>query len=251
MEKLIFIASLLAKTPAKPKPQAKPQAQSAGLAESLGKYDLDQNKLINVTEAMAIQQAYKNNPQDPMLKKYDTDKNADLSDAEITKISPPKPMLLNQNPRSLRLKNQKRQKEANHSLPLVHASSPGDRLGREHCYKGKVPVATHVIKPVADHKLIANPEAGVVSLNLLHTRAVLRQQHAGVHCLGAFLTQPLCHRMQGATGVENVIQQQDVTSPNLRERAIQEIHPAGALGAAVVTRDIQALDLQRPRHPSE
>ncbi len=79
------------KAPAKPKPQAKPQAQPAGLAEFLGKYDLDKNKLINVDEAMAIQSAYKSNPQDPMLKKYDTDKNSELSDAEIMKISPPKP----------------------------------------------------------------------------------------------------------------------------------------------------------------
>ena len=89
---LIVIPNILAETPAKPKPQAKPQAPAGGLAEFLKKYDLDKNKLINVTEAMAIQQAYKDNPQDPMLKKYDTDKNADLSDAEIMKISPPKPM---------------------------------------------------------------------------------------------------------------------------------------------------------------
>ena len=55
------------------------------------KYDLDKNKLINVEEAMAIQSACKSNPQDPMLKKYDTDKNGELGDAELMKITPPKP----------------------------------------------------------------------------------------------------------------------------------------------------------------
>ena len=55
------------------------------------KYDLDQNKILNVTEARTIQEAYKNNPQDPLLKKYDANKDAQLSDAEIMKISPPPP----------------------------------------------------------------------------------------------------------------------------------------------------------------
>lgn len=54
------------------------------------KYDLDHNKIINLSEAEAIQKAYKANPQDPLLKQYDIDKNGELSDAEIMKISPPK-----------------------------------------------------------------------------------------------------------------------------------------------------------------
>ena len=78
-----------------PKPAAKPQAKApatpAGQAEVLKKYDLDKNKIINLSESQAIQEAYEKNPQDPMLKKYDTDKNAKLSDGEIMKISPPPP----------------------------------------------------------------------------------------------------------------------------------------------------------------
>ena len=81
------------KPPVKPaaKPQAKAPATPAGQAEVLKKYDLDKNKIINLSESQAIQEAYEKNPQDPMLKKYDTDKNAKLSDGEIMKISPPPP----------------------------------------------------------------------------------------------------------------------------------------------------------------
>jgi hypothetical protein len=44
-----------------------------------------------VTEARAIQDAFIANPQDPLLKRYDTDKNGKISDAEIMKIIPPPP----------------------------------------------------------------------------------------------------------------------------------------------------------------
>ena len=38
---------------------------------------------------------------------------------------------------------------------------------------------------------------------------------------------------------------------DLREMAIEEIHLAGTLDAAVITRHIQALDLQNPRHAAQ
>lgn len=76
------------KAQAQPKPPAKPQPQAGGLDAVLKKYDLDKNKIINVEESAMIQEAYGNNPQDPTLKKYDTNKDSKLSDAEIMKISP-------------------------------------------------------------------------------------------------------------------------------------------------------------------
>jgi hypothetical protein len=68
-----------------------PPAKPAGPSEAMKKYDLDRNKILNVTESRMIQDAYKANPQDPLLKKYDINKDAQLSDAEIMKISPPPP----------------------------------------------------------------------------------------------------------------------------------------------------------------
>ena len=79
------------KPQAKPKPPAKPAAQAGGHAEIMKKYDLDHNKNFNVTEARTIQDDFKNNPQDPLLKKYDADKNGLISDTEIMKITPPPP----------------------------------------------------------------------------------------------------------------------------------------------------------------
>jgi hypothetical protein len=85
------------KAPAKPqpkpapKPQPKAPAVPAGLPDMLKKFDLDHSKTFNVTEARAIQDAFIANPQDPLLKRYDTDKNGKISDAEIMKIIPPPP----------------------------------------------------------------------------------------------------------------------------------------------------------------
>lgn len=78
------------KAPAQGKPQAKPPAPSGGASGFMAKYDLDKNKIINVDETIKIREAYRDNPQDPMLKQYDTNKDSTLSDAEIMKISPPK-----------------------------------------------------------------------------------------------------------------------------------------------------------------
>lgn len=81
------------KLPAKPqpKPAPKPQPKPAGHSEMLKKFDVDHSKTFNVTEARAIQDAYIANPLDPMLKKYDADRNGKISDAEIMKIIPPPP----------------------------------------------------------------------------------------------------------------------------------------------------------------
>ena len=57
----------------------------------LKKFDLDHSKTFNVTEARTIQDAFIANPQDPLLKRYDSDKNGKISDAEIMKIIPPSP----------------------------------------------------------------------------------------------------------------------------------------------------------------
>ncbi len=85
------------KAPGKPqpKPAAKPQPKApskpTGVSDILKKYDLDHSKTFNVTEARAIQEAYIANPQDPLLKKYDSDRNGKISDSEIMKIIPPPP----------------------------------------------------------------------------------------------------------------------------------------------------------------
>lgn len=78
------------KAPEKPKVPAVPKAQPNELAAFLKRFDLDNNKIINVDESMAIQEAYRSNPEDPMLKKYDKNKDSQLSDVEIMQVNPPK-----------------------------------------------------------------------------------------------------------------------------------------------------------------
>lgn len=94
---VFFTPVAMAAPPAKPAPKApakppvKAPAKPPGQAEILKKYDLDHSKSLNVTEARTIQDAFAANPQDPLLKKFDTDKNGKISDAEVMKIIPPPP----------------------------------------------------------------------------------------------------------------------------------------------------------------
>jgi len=50
------------------------------------KYDVDHNRKLNVEEGEAVRKDYAKNPNDPLLKPYDTDHDGILSDAEIMAI---------------------------------------------------------------------------------------------------------------------------------------------------------------------
>lgn len=65
--------------------------RSAESAQVFAKYDLDHNGVLNVEEAAAIASAFRQNPNDPMLKPFDTDHDGKLSDKEIMAIPAPKP----------------------------------------------------------------------------------------------------------------------------------------------------------------
>ena len=75
----------------KPAPKADPKLpQSKESAEVFAKYDLDHNGILNVEESANIASAYRANPNDPMLKPFDTDHDGKLSDKEIMAIPAPK-----------------------------------------------------------------------------------------------------------------------------------------------------------------
>jgi hypothetical protein len=67
----------------KAKPSASPRSQV------MSKYDVDHNGNLDVTESMNLGSAYKQNPEDPMLKPFDTNADKVLSDQEIMKIIRP------------------------------------------------------------------------------------------------------------------------------------------------------------------
>ncbi|KAB2640486.1 MAG: hypothetical protein DVB26_05900 [Verrucomicrobia bacterium] len=50
------------------------------------KYDVDQNRKINVEEGEAVRKDYAKTPSDPLLKPYDTNHDGVMSDAEIMAI---------------------------------------------------------------------------------------------------------------------------------------------------------------------
>ena len=68
-------------------PKLPPSAESA---QVFAKYDLDHNGILNVEEAEDIARAFRQNPNDPMLKPFDTDHDGKLSDKEIMALPAPK-----------------------------------------------------------------------------------------------------------------------------------------------------------------
>jgi len=82
------VAMAKGKQPPKPKdPKLPPSAESA---QVFAKYDTDHNGILNVEEGEAIARAFRQNPNDPMLKPFDTDHDGKLSDKEIMAIPAPK-----------------------------------------------------------------------------------------------------------------------------------------------------------------
>jgi hypothetical protein len=67
-------ASTPAKAPTSPRDQV------------FAKYDLDHNKNLDVSESETLVRAYERNPEDPMLKPFDTDHDGKMSDPELMKI---------------------------------------------------------------------------------------------------------------------------------------------------------------------
>jgi len=75
------------KAQAPKEPKLPPSAESAKV---FAKYDLDHNGILNVDEAEAIVRDFRLNPNDPILKPFDTDHDGKLSDKEIMAIPAPK-----------------------------------------------------------------------------------------------------------------------------------------------------------------
>lgn len=67
----------------------------------------------------------------------------------------------------------------------------------------------------------------------------------------AFFSEALGDGGEGAPGVEDVIEQQDVLAFDFGEMAVEEIDLAGAFDAAVVTCDIEAFDGERAGHAAQ
>jgi len=78
---LAFTASSAA--PANDKYNKKPKGPASAV---YAKYDLDHNGKLNVEEGDAIRRDFAKNPDDPLLKPFDTDHDGTLSDAEIMAI---------------------------------------------------------------------------------------------------------------------------------------------------------------------
>lgn len=75
-----------ASAPAAPAKGQGKQKASGPYAGVMAKYDLDHNGRINVEEGEAMKKAFEKDPNDPLLKPLDTDKNGMLSDEEIMAI---------------------------------------------------------------------------------------------------------------------------------------------------------------------
>ena len=108
-----------------------------------------------------------------------------------------------------------------------------------------------IVEAVAHDEVIADFKAHIVGLHLRRAHLVLGQKHRSFDSHRALVHQPPRHRMQRSPGVENVIEQQNLMPLHLGKMTIQKIHHARTLHTPMVTRHIQTLDLQHPRHPPQ
>lgn len=107
---------------------------------------------------------------------------------------------------------------------------------------GEIPVFSFVIEAVADDEFIADFKADVIGFDFLGARFVLGEEHSGVDGGGAFVRETFRDCGEGAPGIEDVIEEEDVHAIDFGEMTVEEIDFSGALESAVIAGDIQALD---------
>jgi hypothetical protein len=72
---------------AKEKPKKEPKGGAAANNEQImATYDVDKNGNLDVSESGKLASNYEKNPQDPIIKPFDTDSDGKMSDSEIMKI---------------------------------------------------------------------------------------------------------------------------------------------------------------------
>lgn len=84
---LILGLVMSAAATAQEKPKEGPKGNAApNKAQLMAKYDVDHNGNLDVTESGKLASDYEKNPQDPIIKPFDTDSDGKMSDQEIMKI---------------------------------------------------------------------------------------------------------------------------------------------------------------------
>src|SRR5258705_144243 len=79
-----------------------------------------------------------------------------------------------------------------------------------------------VIQSIADNEQVRNREAHIIRFHIAHAANCLLEQHARLNLVGFELPQLLRDTMQCLPCIQDVVDQQDVTSPNIQAQFLRE-----------------------------
>ena len=99
---------------------------------------------------------------------------------------------------------------------------------------GKIPVIIGIVQTVADDKLIADLKAAEVGLVLAGMRAGLVEEGDGRDRRGLPCGEQLLEILHGQTGVDDVLDDHDVTAGDVVVKVLDEAHDAGRFGVLTV-----------------
>src|SRR2546423_11133535 len=114
----------------------------------------------------------------------------------------------------------------------------------QHSNERQVAVALCEIESVNDNEEAWNGKADVIGANLFSSARGFFQQHAGLDSAGLQLAHFSQHTMQCSTGIEDVINQQDVAASDVQTELLREDQLA-RLGAKAITGDADEIEAER------
>ena len=106
----------------------------------------------------------------------------------------------------------------------------------QHADIGKIAVEVIVVQTIADHELVGNLKAGPVGRDIGQPALRLVEQRADLERGGLTELKHLYHRMQGAAGVQNILQNHHMAAADIVAGVQLHFHPPGGL-AALIGRD--------------
>src|SRR5688572_6396620 len=136
--------------------------------------------------------------------------------------------------------------------PPVASLFAAAQRAAEHSDERQVPILFAVVESVTDNEFVADVESDEVRLELGDARFLFAQQNAEANAqwprVGA---QFAADGVERATGIEDVIDNEDMAAVDIRRRDLIESDHAAAFRSATVTGDAHAFELQGERDAAQ
>ena len=112
---------------------------------------------------------------------------------------------------------------------------------------GQVAISFHVIEAITDDEFVTDGEPDVIGFHRAQSRLQFAQENADFHAQGPLGFQLVADRRERDAAVENVVENEDMSSSHVGQGDLLEDHFTSGGGLAIIAGHAQAIQLQGQR----